>query len=381
LRFAVSGGCRAGLVAWLRAVPDEPRLPAAEELAALPHAVLAERLAEAYRLIAQLTARVEALERQAGKNSSTSSKPPSSDSPFRKKPQDRSLREKGKRPPGKQPGEPGTTMRLVDDPDERLFFPPAQCRGCGEGLVGEPVAAQRRHQVTDVAPAPAPKVTEYVAQAKDCPCCGTVTEGELPAHVRARASFGPEAHAQAASLVLAHHVPVYRATLLLCELAGIAVSTGWMAGIRRKAAALIDASGFADRVRDLLRGAPAVHADETPARTAGGLRYLHLACTAYLTLMHTGDRSADAIDAGGVLPGYAGIIVRDGYSGYAHLTGALHAWCGADLLRDLKDLYDFEAGNRAGRRTWPPCSSRPATPPATPGRPGRPRWTRRSSVP
>ena len=321
-------------------------LPTAEELAALPHAVLAERLAEAYRLIAQLTARVDALERRAGRDSFTSSRPPSSDSPFRKKPKDRSLREKGKRPPGKQPGEPGATMRLVDDPDERLFFPPAQCRGCGEPLGGEPAAAQRRHQVTDVAPAPAPRVTEYVAQAKACPCCGEVTEGEMPAHVRARASFGPEAHAQAANLVIGHHVPVYRATLLLCELAGIAVSTGWMASVRRKAAVLIEGSGFADRVRELLRSAPAVHADETPARTAGGLRYLHLACTAYLTLMHTGDRSADAIDAGGVLPGYAGIIVRDGYSGYAHLTDALHAWCGAHLLRDLKDLYDFEEGTQ-----------------------------------
>jgi transposase len=327
-------------------VPDEPGLPTAEELAALPHAVLAERLAEAYRLIAQLTARVDALERRAGRDSFTSSRPPSSDSPFRKKPQDRSLREKGKRPPGKQPGEPGATMRLVDDPDERLFFPPAQCRGCGEPLGGEPAAAQRRHQVTDVAPAPAPRVTEYVAQVKACPCCGEVTEGEMPAHVRARASFGPEAHAQAANLVIGHHVPVYRATLLLCELAGIAVSTGWMASVRRKAAVLIEGSGFADRVRELLRSAPAVHADETPARTAGGLRYLHLACTAYLTLMHTGDRSADAIDAGGVLPGYAGIIVRDGYSGYAHLTDALHAWCGAHLLRDLKDLYSFEEGTQ-----------------------------------
>ena len=333
-------------MAGLRAVPDEPGLPTAEELAALPHAVLAERLAEAYRLIAQLTARVDALERRAGRDSFTSSRPPSSDSPFRKKPQDRSLREKGKRPPGKQPGEPGATMRLVDDPDERLFFPPAQCRGCGEPLGGEPAAAQRRHQVTDVAPAPAPRVTEYVAQAKACPCCGEVTEGEMPAHVRARASFGPEAHAQAANLVIGHHVPVYRATLLLCELAGIAVSTGWMASVRRKAAVLIEGSGFADRVRELLRSAPAVHADETPARTAGGLRYLHLACTAYLTLMHTGDRSADAIDAGGVLPGYAGIIVRDGYSGYAHLTDALHAWCGAHLLRDLKDLCDFEEGTQ-----------------------------------
>jgi transposase len=58
--------------------------------------------------------------------------------------------------------------------------------------------------------------------------------------------------------------------------------------------------------------------------------------------MHTGDRASDAIDAGGVLPGYEGVIVRDGYAGYGHLTSALHAWCGVHLLRDLKGLYDFE---------------------------------------
>jgi transposase len=80
------------------------------------------------------------------------------------------------------------------------------------------------------------------------------------------------------------------------------------------------------------------------------MRYVHLACTAYLTHMHTGDRSADAIDAGGVLPGYRGVIVRDGYSAYGHLTDALHAWCGARLLRDLKDLHDFEPGGQD--RAW-----------------------------
>ena len=314
------------------------------------------RLAEAYRLIGELTAqaeelsaqnrrlaaRVEQLERQAGKDSSTSSRPPSSDSPYRKKSRDRSLRERGKRRPGKQPGDPGTTMRLVDDPDERLFFPPAACRGCGAGLGGAPVTAQRRHQVTDIEPAPAPKVTEYVAQAKQCPCCGTVTVGELPGHVRARASYGPETCAQAANLTAGHHIPVYRATLLLCQLAGITVSTGWMAGIRGRAAALVDASDFMDRVRELLKTAPAVHADETPARAGGGTRYVHLACTRYLTCMHTGNRSAEAIDAGQVLPGYQGVIVRDGYAGYGHLTSALHAWCAVHLLRDLKGLYDFE---------------------------------------
>jgi transposase len=334
-------------------VPDVPGVPSAEELSALPAVELAARLAEAYRVIGELTmhverlsAQVEDLKRQVRRDSSTSSRPPSSDSPYQKKGGDRSLRERGKRRPGKQPGSPGTTMCLVDDPDDRLEFPPAACCGCGAGLAGAPVTASRRHQVTDIEPAPAPKVTEYVVQARECPGCGTVTAGELPAHVRARASFGPETCAQAANLTAGHYIPVYRATVLLCQLAGVAVSAGWMAGIRGKAAGLVEASGFMTRVRELLRAAPAVHADETPARAAGGTRYVHLACTRYLTCMHTGDRSADAIDAGGVLPGYAGVIVRDGYAGYGHLTGALHAWCGVHLLRDLKGLYDFEPGKQ-----------------------------------
>jgi len=324
-------------------------VPGEEELSALPAGELVARLAEAYRLIGELAARNEELaarvgelERQAARDSSTSSRPPSSDNPYKKKSRDRSLRERGKRRPGKQPGEPGSTMNLVDDPDEVIACPPPACCGCGADLAGSPVTAQRRHQVTDIAPAPAPRTTEYLAQSKECAGCGVTSTGELPGHVRARASYGPETCAQAANLAVGHHIPIYRSTLLLCQLAGISVSTGWMAGVRGKAAALVEASGFMEHIQALLKTAPALHADETPARAAGGTRYLHLACTRYLTHLHTGDRSADAIDAGQVLPGYDGVLVRDGYAGYAHLTSALHAWCGVHLLRDLKGLYDFE---------------------------------------
>jgi len=89
---------------------------------------------------------------------------------------------------------------------------------------------ERRHQVTGIAPAPPPVVTEYVAQARACPCCGTVSAGVLPPHVRARASYGPEVHAQAANLACGHHVPVARAAVLPGQLGGVAVSAGWMAG-------------------------------------------------------------------------------------------------------------------------------------------------------
>ena len=106
-----------------------------------------------------------------------------------------------------------------------------------------------------------------------------------------------------------------------------------------------------DRVRELLPAAGVLHADETPARAAGKLHYVHVACTGFLTAMHTGDRTKEAIDAGGVLPGYAGTIVRDGYKGYEHLTDALHAWCGAHGLRDLAGLYRFDPDGQVWARS------------------------------
>lgn len=269
-------------------------------------------------------------------------------------------------------------MELVAEPDERIECPPSACAGCGAGLADALVTGRQRRQVTEAQAPPPPKVTEYEVQAKICGGCGAVSVGQAPAHASGRAQYGPQTHAQAANLLVGHHIPVHRATIVLMQLAGIEVSTGWMASVRGKAAALLESGGFVVRLRDLLRSAPAVHADETPARAAGALAYVHVACTRYLTLLHTGGRSADDIDAGGVLPGYTGVIVRDGYSGYSHLTDALHAWCGAHyLLRDLKDLYNSNPPIRPGPSRWPACCARPTRSPRTPAPPATRRWKSR----
>jgi len=68
---------------------------------------------------------------------------------------------------------------------------------------------------------------------------------------------------------------------------------------------------------------------------------LHVACTEYLTLMYVGGRSSADIDDGGVMATFTGVLVRDGYAGYDHLP-ALHAWCGAHLLRDLRAISDAD---------------------------------------
>src|SRR5258707_4147080 len=104
-----------------------------------------------------------------------------------------------------------------------------------------------------------------------------------------------------------------------------------MASVRGKAAALIEGSGFMDRIRELLKTAPAVHADETPARAAGGTRDVHPGCTPHLTCMHTRDPSAQASDARAGLPRFEGGILPGRYARHRPPTNRPARWFGSQL--------------------------------------------------
>jgi transposase len=238
---------------------------------------------------------------------------------------------------------------LSDDPDRVVVIEPEQCSGCAEPLVEAVERSRERRQVVDARPVPPPEITEYQRVSKLCPCCGEVTTpgwdtgGEhdaVLAPVGSPVRVGPEVLARCALLTCGHYLPVGRATALLEALCGVRVSTGLVSGVRARAAAKLTGV-FLPHLRTLMAGAPVLHADETTGRAAGALAYVHVACTEYLTVMHVGGRSAADIDAGGVLPEFTGVLVRDGYAGYAHLP-AVHAWCGAHLLRDLRALSDAD---------------------------------------
>ncbi|WP_254126137.1 DUF6444 domain-containing protein [Amycolatopsis sp. CA-230715] len=87
--------------------------PSYDELAALVAAQKVE-LDRAREEITQLRREVASLKRRLGANSGNSSMPPSSDR-F-SKPAPKSLRGKTGRKRGKQPGAPGASLSLVDDP-------------------------------------------------------------------------------------------------------------------------------------------------------------------------------------------------------------------------------------------------------------------------
>lgn len=297
-------------------------------------------LVELRERVDRLEAENAELRRRLGLNSANSSKPPSSDglggSPRRAAPGKGSGRRRGK-----QPGAPGWTLELVADPDEVVEHRPQRCvnPGCGSPLGDGREYGRQRRQVLEL-PESRPLVVEYRLIAVECDGCGRVSEPVVPAGVSGRVQYGAGVKAAAVYARAAQFLPFARAAALMGDLLGVRVSVGFVHQVVAEAARRL--GPFVSRTAALLHVADVLHADETPARVDGGLKYVHVACTPGLTLFHVGGRSKADIDAGRVLPGFTGTLMRDGYAAYRHLTDADHAWCGAHLIRDLRGVHESD---------------------------------------
>src|SRR5215216_5208079 len=302
------------------------------------NAELAAANAEQARLIAGLQVRVAELERRLGRDSSNSSKPPSSDGLGKPSRAERRADERAeRRRPGKQPGAPGAHLAQVAEPDEIAEHAPDRCGGCGAELAEAAVVGVEACQVFDLPPLRL-GVVERRAQRRRC-ACGTITAGAFPEHARAAACYGPGVRALVCYLCVHQHLPVDRAAQLLADVLGAGVATGTLAAVLAEGAVGLD--GFLATVRDRLAAASVVHVDETGARVAGRLHWVHSASTSLLSLFTVhAKRGKVAMDAAGVLPGFAGVAVHDGWSPYWRYQDITHALCGAHLLRELEAITE-----------------------------------------
>jgi transposase len=288
--------------------------------------------AEQASLIATLNARVAELERRLGRDSSNSSRPPSSDG-LGKPPAPKRRQRGGGRAAGKQPGAPGAHLAQVADPDEVVVHRPVVCERCGGDLTLAPVTGVEARQVFDL-PEVRLGVCEHRAERRTC-ACGTTTQAGFPAEARAAACYGAGVRGLAGYLMVGHHLPVERAAQVLGDALGARVSAGMLAGLAAEAAGGL--GGFVERVRERLAGAEVAHFDETGARVAGRLHWVHSASTELLSLFRVhAKRGVAAMDAAGVLPGFGGVAVHDGWSPYWRYSKATHALCAAHLLRELE---------------------------------------------
>jgi transposase len=294
--------------------------------------MLAERdaqIAELARVNAGLRAEIAELKARLGADSSNSSMPPSREGLAKKPAQPR---RKGGRP-GKRRGDPGKHLAQVADPDEIVEHTPATCEGCDGDLAGAPVVGTASRQVFDIPPLRL-RVTEHRVARRRCGC-GHVTAAAFPDEATAPACYGPGVRALIVYLAVAQHLPVDRTARLLADVLGAPVSTGTVTNVIAQAARIVAAAVAVIAAR--LRAAPVVHFDETGARIAGKLHWVHVACTGLLTLLLAHPRrGTEAIDAAGILPEFRGIAVHDGWAPYRSYDKATHASCNAHHLRDLQ---------------------------------------------
>jgi transposase len=295
-----------------------------------------------------LMARVQELEGRLAKDSHNSSKPPSSDG-LRRTP--KSLREKSGKKRGGQPGHPGHRVSLVATPDAVETHRPTQCQACQRDLPADVPSWIERRQVQELPPVRL-HVTEHRILHVRCPACGATTAAEAPAGVTAPQQYGPRLRAVAAYLVQQQFVPYARVRDLLADIFGAPLSVGTLVNLVHRGAARL--RRVEEEIKVALRQAPVLHHDETGLRVAGPdgarLAWAHVTCTKDLThyARHSA-RGATALEAIGILPGYTGVSVHDGWTSYRHYTACRHALCNAHHLRELtfvqEELHQEWAGH------------------------------------
>ena len=281
-----------------------------------------------------LRERVKYLEERLAKNSSNSSKPPSSDGPAKPKP--KNLRPKTGRKPGGQPGHAGRNLAPVDTPDHVKKHSPEVC-SCGCSLLDAQVVDSENRQVFDIPPI-AVEVTEHVVDTFLCPKCGAKVKGEFPEDVKARVQYGPRLNAFAAYLMVYQLMPFERCSRLLKDLFGVSASQGTLANIVKRFSGKVAPS--VDRVKEMFEKADVAHFDESGARVDGALHWIHVVSSELATFyaIHR-KRGGEAMRDIGVLPEFSGVAVHDHFSSYFTFD-CEHAECCAHLLRELKFLHE-----------------------------------------
>ena len=208
----------------------------------------AERIAALEAVVADLREQLEAAERSGSRNSGNSSMPPSSDDlPGRKPPrkQRRAAERAEKKKRGKQPGSPGASMTWEVPDRTEDHYPEGAC-SCGADLAdAADLGVARSFQQEEIPAAAAERVQHDLHSAK-C-ACGKTHVAPRPAGVPDSAlSIGPRLRALAVYLVVFQHVPVERCRQLIADVAGAAVSEGFIHSCLARAASLAGGGGGAD---------------------------------------------------------------------------------------------------------------------------------------
>ena len=289
------------------------------------------------RLEASL-AQVQAQLAAARKDSSTSSKPPSSD--IVKPPKPAPPQGQEKRSIGGQPGHPKHERSLV--PPERLTVPPHDyvleiCPECGHGLspAGDDIRVVQQIEITLIPI----QIEEHRSHPGWCPHCCKVHYAPLPTVVESGGLVGPRLTTLIAYLKGFCHASYTTIRKFLRDVVQVTISRGQLAKIIAKVSAALE-----EPYQELLENLPSealLNVDETGHRHNGQRWWTWCFRASLYTLFKIDpNRSADVLleVLGREFAGVLGCDCFSAYRRYMRECGVLLQFCLAHLIRDVKFL-------------------------------------------
>lgn len=287
--------------------------------------------------IRYLEARIHDLETRLSKNSSNSSKPPSSDGLKKKT---KSQRSKSGKKPGGQEGHVGKGLIQVQNPDVIVTHTPTNCNDCGVSLDGTSGSCVEKRQVFDI-PQPKVEITEHRIEEKKCPCCGQINRGTFPDRIKGPTQYGERVQALVTYFAHQHFIPVERVCQIFEDLFEVSLSAGTCANIDDKL--FHNLGPFETNLKLYLIADRVLHFDESGMRCEKKLHWVHVASSQMATFytLHP-KRGQKAMDAAGILPKFNGFAVHDHWFPYFSYNQAIHVLCNAHHLRELTFVHEEE---------------------------------------
>ena len=260
-------------------------------------------------------------------NSRNSSKPPSSDPNREKK-----KKSNGKKKPGGQKGHTGKTLCRIDDPDETLEIK-IDRRTLPKGQYKD--AGYEARQVFDVIVSR--NVTEYRAQILEDQD-GNRFVASFPKGVTRPAQYGTNTKVNAVYMSQYQLIPYERIKDYFESQMGIPLSVGSVYNFNKSAYEKLE--GFELWLIQKLIKSGLNHADETGINIDGKRNWLHCVSNSDLTYLYPHkSRGTVAMESGGVIPLFGGILCHDHWKPY-YSYSCIHSLCNAHHLRELERAFE-----------------------------------------
>lgn len=274
----------------------------------------------------------------AQKNSTNSSKPPSSDIVDPKK-KERADTDAPKRTIGGQPGHPAHFRQLFDalDVNHTEVHALHACPRCGAGVRRNGDLLHRFQQVEIVLPTLS--VTEHQCPDYWCDACGKSCQAELPLVVQRGGMAGPMLTTVVAFLKGCCHASYSTIRLFLRDVAGVQIARSMLAKIIEHVTAALDAPY--DELLHLLPEQDLLNVDETGHPENGKLLWTWCLKAQMFTLFQIAPSRGSNVLIDLLGQEFDGVLGCDYFSAYRKFmkdVGIAVQFCLAHLIRDVKFL-------------------------------------------